>query len=60
MHIAVADGEDQIGRVIDRKADDHARMKYAMAIAMQRNVNRAAANKIEYNPKHKGALPSWL
>lgn len=60
VHIAVAEGEDQIGRVIDRKADDHARMKAAMAIAMQRNAGRNEAKKIAYNPTHKGETPSWL
>lgn len=60
VHIIVAEGEDQIGRVIDRKADDHASMKVAMVHAMRRAVNRAAAVKISYNPQHKGNLPSWL
>jgi superfamily II DNA or RNA helicase len=60
VHIAVAEGEDQIGRVIDRKADDHARMKAAMTIAMQRNAGRGEAKKIAYNPTHKGETPSWL
>lgn len=60
VHIAVAEGEDQIGRVIDRKAADHARMKAAMAIAMQRNAGRESAKKIAYNPTHQGELPSWL
>jgi SNF2 family DNA or RNA helicase len=60
VHVIVAEGEDQIGRVIDRKAADHARMKYAMATAMQRNVGRASAKKIAYNPTFEGELPSWL
>ena len=60
VHLAVAEGEDQIGRVIDRKAADHATMKAAMAKAMRRAVNRAAANKITYNPIHDGEFPTWL
>lgn len=60
VHVIVAEGEDQIGRVIDRKAADHARMKAAMAIAMQRNAGREAAKKIAYDPQHKGELPAWL
>jgi hypothetical protein len=59
-HIAVADGEDQIGDVIDRKATDHAKMKAAMVKAMRRAVNRGAARKITYSPTHKGTVPSWL
>lgn len=60
VHLVVAEGEDQIGRIIDRKSDDHARMKKAMAIAMQRNVGRSMARPVKYNPTHKGELPSWL
>lgn len=60
VHIAVADGEDQIGRVIDRKAADHDKMKAAMVKAMRRAVNRSAAVKIAYNPTFEGELPSWL
>ena len=60
VHLAVAEGEDQIGRVIDRKAADHATMKAAMAKAMRRAVNRAAAHKITYNPTHNGEFPTWL
>ncbi len=59
VHLIVAEGEDQIGRVIDRKAGDHARMKAAMAVAMKRDTGREA-KKISYNPKHQGSLPSWL
>ena len=60
VHLIVAEGEDQIGRVIDRKSDDHIRMKAAMADAMRRNVNRGEAKKVPYNPTHIGRLPSWL
>ena len=35
-HLIVAEGEDQIGRVIDRKSDDHQKMKQAMSAAMRR------------------------
>jgi hypothetical protein len=60
VHLVVAEGEDQIGRVIDRKSDDHLRMKRAMATAMQRNVGRDQAKAVKYNPTHSGELPSWL
>ena len=60
VHIAVADGEDQIGRVIDRKAADHDNMKAAMVKAMRRAVHRNAAVKVAYNPTHEGKLPKWL
>lgn len=60
VHIAVAEGEDQIGAVIDRKTADHASMKAAMAQAMRRAVGRQAAEKIVYNPTFKGNAPSWL
>jgi len=59
-HIIVAEGEDQIGRVIDRKAADHLAMKRAMAAAMRRATSQATRRLVEYDPKHKGRLPSWL
>jgi hypothetical protein len=60
VHIIVAEGEDQIGRVIERKADDHTKMKAAMAAAMQRAIDRSAANRIPYDPQFIGKVPSWL
>lgn len=60
VHIIVAEGEDQIGRVIDRKADDHAKMKAAMASAMKRAGSSTARVKVPYKPTHKGSVPAWL
>lgn len=60
VHLAVAEGEDQIGRVIERKSADHAMMKRAMAEAMRRAGDRTKKTKIAYEPNHKGRLPSWL
>ena len=60
VHLIVADGEDQIGRVIDRKADDHAIMREAMRSAARRNIGSVSQVKIGYNPIHQGRLPSWL
>ena len=60
VHLAVAEGEDQIGRVIDRKAADHDKMRAAMATAMRRAVNRSAAKRISYDPTFTGRMPSWL
>lgn len=60
VHIAVAEGEDQIGRVIDRKASDHTAMRDAMAKAMRRAVHRADAVKVTYKPEHIGRWPAWL
>lgn len=60
VHLAVAEGEDQIGRVIDRKTADHKAMKRAMSEAMKRASNRAASTKVKYEPTHNGRLPSWL
>lgn len=60
VHLIVAEGEDQIGRVIDRKAADHASMRASMAKAMRRAGGRGAALKVPYNPNHKGEWPSWL
>jgi superfamily II DNA or RNA helicase len=60
VHLAVAEGEDQIGRVINRKSDDHAKMKRAMADAMRRALGREHKTKIAYDPHHHARLPSWL
>ncbi|MHB8388120.1 MAG: helicase-related protein [Acidobacteriaceae bacterium] len=59
VHIMVAEGEDQIGRVIDRKAEDHGIMKRAMAAAMRR-VSASSEIKMSYNPTHIGRTPEWL
>lgn len=59
VHIIVAEGEDQIGRVIDRKAGEHASMKKAMAAAMKRAVAPTTRMQ-EYNPTHDGRTPKWL
>jgi hypothetical protein len=60
VHLVVAEGEDSIARVIDRKADDHDGMKLAMRAAMKRNAGRSSAVKIPYRPTHKGRLPTWI
>lgn len=59
VHLIVAEGEDQIGRVIDRKAEDHKTMKRAMADAMRRNVGRVSSAKIKYDPQFNFQMPSW-
>jgi hypothetical protein len=60
VHIIVAEGEDQIGRVIDRKAEGHAEMKAAMRAATRRNFGTEHRTRVAYNPKHEGKLPTWL
>jgi hypothetical protein len=61
VHLVVAEGEAQIGRVIDRKGADHAKMKSAMRNAMVRaTTNKSSAVKVAYNPTHTARLPSWI
>jgi hypothetical protein len=60
VHIIVAEGEDQIGRVIDRKAADHAAMKAAMRAATKRAFGDNSRVRVPYNPTHFGRLPAWL
>ena len=60
VHIAVADGEDQIGLVIDRKSEDHIKMKRAMSIAMRRALGREAETNVAYHPTHIAEVPQWL
>lgn len=59
-HLIVAEGENQIGRVIDRKAGDHQTMKIAMTAAMKRARERSAKLKVAYQPNHIGDIPQWL
>jgi hypothetical protein len=58
-HLIVAEGEDQIGRVIDRKSADHTKMKRAMAAAMKR-AGREDKTRIPYQPTYTGRLPAWV
>jgi len=60
VHLVVAEGEDSIGRVIDRKADDHDAMKREMKEAMRRAIGLASDVRRRYEPKHTGRLPKWL
>ena len=59
VHLIVAEGEDAIARVIDRKADDHATMKAAMRAAMLRATEKTVSRKTSYQPNHKAGVPAW-
>lgn len=60
VHLVVAEGEDAIARVIDRKAADHATMKTAMRAAMHRATSNSVKRKTIYQPTHKAESPSWI
>jgi hypothetical protein len=60
VHIIVAEGEEQIGRVIDRKAESHREMKNAMRSATRRAIITPDAGRVAYHATHKGSLPAWL
>lgn len=61
VHLIVAEGEAEIGRVIDRKADDHIKMRLAMRSAMLRaSADAGTIRKVDYLPKNKGRLASWI
>lgn len=60
VHLIVAEGEAEIGRVIDRKAGDHFTMKAAMREAMRRASGRSAIVKQLYNPTQKARLAPWI
>jgi superfamily II DNA or RNA helicase len=59
-HLIVAEGEDQIGRVIDRKSGDHKKMKQAMSAAMRRAMAQDAGVRVPYQPTHKGKFAPWI
>jgi len=60
VHLIVAEGEDQIGRVIDRKAESHATMKDAMRAASRRALGKTSMVRVVYNPTYEARLPPWL
>lgn len=60
IHLVVAEGEDSIGRVIDRKSNDHIQMKREMSEAMRQSVGKDSIVRVKYNPIHQGRLPSWI
>lgn len=61
VHLIVAEGEDAIGRVIDRKAAGHVQMRAEMVAAMRRAMQAGEApRRVKYNPTHTAALPRWM
>jgi hypothetical protein len=60
VHIIVAEGEDQIGRILDRKAEIHAEMKAAMIAASKRAMHTQSAVRVKYSPNYEGRMPKWL
>jgi hypothetical protein len=60
VDIVVAEGEETIGRAIDRKSADHGAMKIAMRKAMSRATVTKKETKVAYNPIFTGRLPEWL
>ncbi len=60
VHLIVAEGETEIGRVIDRKAGSHRSMKIAMRDAMRRSSGQSAVTKLPYDPHHETELISWI
>ena len=60
VHLIVAEGEEAIARVIDRKSGDHVTMKTAMRAAMLRATEKSVNRRILYRPSHKAPVPAWL
>ena len=60
VHLIVADGEAAIARVLDRKAESHDAMKREMVAAMGRAAVGRRLQRVAYEPRHAGRLPSWL
>lgn len=60
VHLAVDDGEAQVGRAIDRKASAHSAMKAAMVKAMRRAVDSSVVTKIPYHATNKTRLAPWI
>lgn len=60
VHLVVAEGEETIGRVIDRKESDHRTQKTAMRAAMMRAVGQSSSVKVPYHPNHTARLVPWI
>ena len=60
VHLIVAEGESEIGRVIDRKSADHHKMKRAMREAMRRAQGQSSLVKVAYEPTHTARLAPWI
>lgn len=60
VHLVFAEGDDQIARVVDRKAAENARLLEGIVAAMRRNIARSANRRAAYQPTHEGRLPAWL
>lgn len=60
VDLIVAEGEADIGRVIDRKAGDHANMKDAMRASMRRATTLNAARRAAYFPTATARLAPWI
>lgn len=58
-HVVISDTEHAMWSNVRRKADDHGRMKAAMAKAMK-EAHHAGANRIPYTRAPDVALPSWM
>lgn len=60
VDLVIAEGEDTISRVIDRKSAGHSKMKTAMREAMWRAKDGRSEVKVAYNPNHVFRLPEWV
>lgn len=58
--VVIAQGEEQIGRVLQRKGDDHAVMKKAMTEAMRRSIATDTSRMVAYNPTNTMEIPAWI
>lgn len=61
VHLVIAEGEEIIGRALDRKARDHERMQTQMAAAMGRLASGAEPLLLKpYRAEYSGRVPGWL
>ena len=58
-HVVIADTEAEIAAIVQRKSDDHERMKVEMADAMRRAAIQHDVLQT-YHPTREAALPAWL
>jgi hypothetical protein len=60
VHLVIADGENAIARVIDRKSGDAVKMQAQMVLAMKRAMGQSANRRVAYHPTFQARTPEWL
>lgn len=59
VHLVVAEGEDAIGRVLERKSADHSTLRRSMVAAMRRATSHSSSRRVIYDATYQAQWPRW-